>query len=101
MTRDRVRLHNQLEALLEDARIKLSTCVTDLLGVSSRRMLEQLAQGETDPALLAALAEPMLRATPEELSDALSAAPEMTTLHPEVRPKLLATMRRRPDATQP
>ena len=63
LTRDRVRLHNQLEALLEDARIKLSTCVTDLLGVSSRHMLEQLAQGETDPAVLAALAEPMLRAT--------------------------------------
>jgi hypothetical protein len=47
-------------------------------------MLEQLAQGETDPALLAALAEPMLRATPEELSDALSAAPEMTTLHRQI-----------------
>jgi transposase len=79
-----VRLHNQVEALLEDARIKLSTCVTDLLGVSSRRMMEQLAKGETDPAQLAALAEPMLRATPEQLSDALSAAPEMSPLHRQI-----------------
>ncbi len=84
LTRDRVRLHNQMEALLEDARIKLAACVTDLLGVSSRRMMEQLAQGETDPARLATLADPMLRATPEELSDALSAAPEMSTLHRQI-----------------
>jgi transposase len=34
LTRDRVRIHNQLESLLEDARIKLSGCVSDLLGVS-------------------------------------------------------------------
>jgi transposase len=73
-----------VEALLEDARIKLSTCVTDLLGVSSRRMMEQLAKGETDPALLAALAEPLLRATTEQLIDALSGAPEMSTLHRQI-----------------
>jgi transposase len=84
LTRDRVRLHNQVEALLEDARIKLSTCVTDLLGVSSRRMMEQLAQGATDPALLAALADPMLRATAETLTDALSGAAEMSTLHRQI-----------------
>jgi transposase len=84
LTRDRVRLHNQVEALLEDARIKLSTCVTDLLGVSSRRMMEQLAQGETDPAVLADLADPALRATAEKLSDALSGAREMTTLHRQI-----------------
>ena len=89
LTRDRVRLHNQVEALLEDARIKLSTCVTDLLGVSSRRMMEQLAQGETDPAQLAALAEPMLRATPEQLIDALSAAPEMRT---QANPQMLQSL---------
>jgi transposase len=35
LTRDRVRLHGQLEALLEDGRIKLAACVTDLLGAGS------------------------------------------------------------------
>src|ERR1043166_8974700 len=38
--RNKVRLHNQLEALLEEARIKLSSLVSDLLGASARRMLQ-------------------------------------------------------------
>jgi transposase len=40
LTRDLVRIHNQLESLLEDGRIKLSGCVSDLLGLSSRRILK-------------------------------------------------------------
>jgi transposase len=67
LTCDRVRLQNQLEALLEDAQIKLSSCVSDLLGLSSRRILQALGQGESDPAVLATLAAPGLRATPEQL----------------------------------
>jgi transposase len=55
-TRDKVHLQNQLEALLEEAHIKLSSLVSDLLGVSARRMLHALADGETDPAALAAMA---------------------------------------------
>jgi hypothetical protein len=46
-----------VEALLEEAHIKLSSLVTDLLGVSARRMLKALADGETNPAALAALAD--------------------------------------------
>jgi len=71
LTRDRVRIHSQLESLLEDGRIKLSGWVSDLLGVSSQRMLRALAEGETDPASWAAMADPNLRATPEQLQDAL------------------------------
>ena len=56
LTRAKVRLQNQLEALLEEAHIKLSSLVSDLLGVSARRMLKALAEGETDPAALAAMA---------------------------------------------
>src|SRR5207253_2946476 len=70
-TRDKVRLQNQLEALLEEAHIKLSSLVSDLLGASARRMLKALADGETDPAALAALADQRLRATPAQLHDAL------------------------------
>jgi transposase len=84
LTRDRVRLHNQLEALLEDARIKLSGCVSDLLGLSSRRMLQALAEGETDAAQLAAMADPHLRATPERLQDALHAAATLSALHRQI-----------------
>src|SRR5712692_1183092 len=41
LTRNKVRLQNQLEALLEEAHIKLSSLVSDLLGVSARRMLKR------------------------------------------------------------
>src|SRR5215468_6634505 len=44
LRRDRVRLQNQVEALLEEAHIKLSSLVTDLLGLSARRMLKALAE---------------------------------------------------------
>ena len=59
-----------LEALLEEAHIKISNVVSDLLGTSARRMLYAVGDGETDPAALAALADQRLRATPEELRDA-------------------------------
>jgi transposase len=84
LTRERVRLHSQVESLLEDARIKLATCVSDLLGLSSRRMLHGLAAGQTDPTALAALAEPELRATPEQLIDALRAAETLSPLHRQI-----------------
>jgi transposase len=81
LTRDKVRFHNQLESLLEQAHIKLSSLVTDLLGVSARRMLKALADGETDPAALAALADYRLRATPEELRDALGACTQLHAVY--------------------
>jgi len=64
-----------LESLLEEAHIKLSSLVSDLLGVSARRMLKALADGETDPAALAASADQRLRATQAQLHDALGADP--------------------------
>src|SRR5215468_5438687 len=73
LTRNHVRLQNQLESLLEECHLKLSSLVSDLLGVSARRMLKALADGETDPAALAALSDQPLRATPAQLVDALCA----------------------------
>ena len=80
-TRDKVRLQNQLEALLEEAHIKLSSLVSDLLGASARRMLKALADGETDPVALAALADQRLRATPAQLRDALGACTELNPVY--------------------
>jgi transposase len=77
LTRNRVQLQNRLEGLLEEAHIKLSSLVSDLLGVSARRMLHALAEGETDAAALAARADGRLRATPEQLCDALGACQEL------------------------
>ena len=81
MTRLHVRMQNQLESLLEEAHIKLSGFVTDLLGVSARRMLQALADGETDPAALAALADKRLRATAAQLCDALGACTELNPVY--------------------
>jgi transposase len=63
LTRDRVRLQSQLESVLEECQIKLSSLVSDLLGASGRRILRALAEGETDPARLAALGDKRLRAS--------------------------------------
>src|SRR6267378_7759566 len=62
ITRNRVQLHSRLESLLEEAHINLSSLVSDLLGTSARRMLQALADGETDPATVASLADQRLRA---------------------------------------
>ncbi|MGH9697192.1 MAG: IS110 family transposase [Bryobacteraceae bacterium] len=71
LVRDRVRLQNQLEALLEEMRIKLSSIVSELLGLSGRRILRALAEGENDPVQLAKLGDFRLRCNKEELADAL------------------------------
>jgi transposase len=81
LTRDHVRLQNQVESLLEEAHIKLSSLVSDLLGASARRMLKGLAEGETNPAALAALADQNLRATPEQLCDALGACTDLKPVY--------------------
>lgn len=80
LVRDRVRLQNRLEALLEEMRIKLSAVISDLLGVSGRRILGALAKGETDPARLAELGDKRLECSREELADALHGAPSDTQL---------------------
>jgi len=72
LIRDRVRLQNQIECLLEEMRIKLSIVVTDLLGVSGLRILHALAAGETDAKSLASLGDGRLRCTEEQLVEALT-----------------------------
>ena len=67
-----VRLRNQIEVLLEQAQIKLTSVVSDVLGKSGRRMLEALLQGVHDPTELASLGDRRLRASQEQLADALS-----------------------------
>jgi len=65
--RNQVQLQNRLEALLEETHLKLSSLVSDLLGLSARRMLQAIAEGEIDPEAVAALAHHRLRATREQL----------------------------------
>src|SRR5213594_1677571 len=82
LTRNRVEFQNRLECLLEEAHIKLSSLVSDLLGKSARRMLQAVAQGATSPEAIAGLADHRLRATAQQLCDALGACRD---LHPVYR----------------
>jgi transposase len=80
LIRDRVRLGSQLESFLEDGRVKLAAVVSDLLGVSSLRMLRAIAEGETEGAALAWLGELNLKASLDQLADALAAVKEWDEL---------------------
>jgi transposase len=75
LVRNRVQLQNQLEAQLEEMRIKLSGVISDLLGVSGRRILTALSQGETDAVKLAELGDERLQCSKEALADALRGSP--------------------------
>src|SRR5271165_4787420 len=71
LVRDRVRLLAQALRKLEETRIKLSSVISALLGLSGRRILRALADGESRPAELAKLGDLRLRCSKEELADAL------------------------------
>jgi transposase len=72
LTHHRGRLHNQVECLLEEMRIKLSSVLSDLFGVTGRRILGALVKGETDPPKLAAWAGNRLQCTSPQLVAALT-----------------------------
>jgi transposase len=72
LVRERVQLQNQIESLLEEGRIKLSSVITDLLGASGRRILRAMAAGETNPEILAALGDRLLKCGLPTLVDALT-----------------------------
>jgi transposase len=71
LVQERSREAQRLEKLLEDAGLKLSTVVSDVLGASGRAMLTALIDGERDPQILAGLGDRRLRATPAALAEAL------------------------------
>jgi transposase len=84
----RVQLQNQVESLLEECRIKLSSVISDLLGVSGRRILRALAQGQTDAQQLAELGEESLRCGRAALADALTGS--VSAVHRILLAQLLA-----------
>jgi len=62
---------NRIQKVLEGANIKLGSVVTDILGKSSRAMLEAIAGGTDDPEVLAAMALGKLQNKHDELVAAL------------------------------
>src|SRR6202162_4291650 len=69
--RDRSQEVNRLCKVLEDAGLKLTTVISDVMGKSGRAMLQALVDGTTDPAVLAELARGKLRKKLPELRRAL------------------------------
>jgi transposase len=72
LVRERARIVNRVEKLLESTNIKLSSVVTDVMGVSAKAMLTELAAGATDPHALAELAKGRLRKKMTALQAALT-----------------------------
>ena len=72
LAQDQVRHQNRVEKILEDALLKISVVISDLFGASGRRFLDALVAGERSPAALAALGDPRLKATQQQLEDALT-----------------------------
>ena len=62
----------RLQKVLEDANLKLSSVLTDIMGVSGRAILDALVAGETDPDRLLALVDRRVKAEPARLRAALT-----------------------------
>lgn len=69
--REKTRHTQRIHKTLEDANIKLDAVLSDVLGKSGRAMLSAIVAGESDPARLAALAHPGVKASPDKLREAL------------------------------
>ncbi|MEW5979772.1 MAG: transposase [Acidobacteriota bacterium] len=61
LTRELSAVANRIHKVLEDTNVKLGLVATDILGVSGRKMIGALIDGETDTARLADMASGRLR----------------------------------------
>jgi transposase len=72
LTREIVRHTQRIQSVLEEANIKLTSVITDILGMSGRRILKAIVAGETDASKLAGLGSSRLAASRDELTAALT-----------------------------
>ena len=61
----------RIQKTLKDYNIKLDSVISDIAGLSGRRMIEALIAGQTDPETLASLAHGRIRASAADLEAAL------------------------------
>jgi len=71
LTREQTRHVQRIQKTLEEANIKLDSVITDIMGVSGRRMIEAMIEGQRNPFKLAELADRRIKASRKELYDAL------------------------------
>lgn len=72
LIREQTREKQRVEKLLEDAQIKLSSVISDVFGVSGRRMLQAMIDGRRNPGVLAEMACGSMRAKIAVLREALT-----------------------------
>jgi transposase len=71
LTREIVQHTQRIQRVLQEANVKLDSVISDILGVSGRRILRAMIDGEQDPQVLASLGSPRLESSPRELKEAL------------------------------
>src|SRR5260370_32701822 len=72
LRQERPRLINRIQKVLEDANLKLTSVLTDIMGVTGQAILRALVAGEEDPERLAHLAQGSLVRKQEQLQAALA-----------------------------
>ena len=72
LVREMARHTQRIQKTLEDANLKLTEVISEILGRSGRAILQALIAGATDPEQLADLAVPRVKAPRAELVEALS-----------------------------
>lgn len=72
LTRERSQHVQRIQKVLEDANLKLSSVLTDIMGLSGRDILDAIVGGEEDPQRLAELAQPRVKATKAAIAEALT-----------------------------
>jgi transposase len=71
LTQEKAREVNRIQKTLEDTNLQLGDVVSAIMGKASRMVLQAIAEGETDPGRLAALAVGRVQASREQLETAL------------------------------
>jgi transposase len=71
LVREKAQHVQRIEKTLQDANIKLTSCISDIMGQSGRAMLQALIDGETEPERLLSFASSRLKAPRSEILEAL------------------------------
>ena len=71
MTREQSSHVQRVQKTLEEANVKLDSVITDIMGITGRRMIEAMIAGEANPIKLAQLADCRIRSPSDKLTEAL------------------------------
>ena len=71
LVREQTRHVQRIQKTLTEANIRLDSVISDIMGLSGRRMIEAMIAGVRDPRTLAGMADRRVKAAPKELYDAL------------------------------